>query len=98
MLVLSRKKNESIRIGENIEITVLEVRGDRVRIGITAPQEVRVMRSELLTPTSVETSRVTRSAGANAVVLVAEEPRHDDTLSSETARTQTPRHGSRRPR
>lgn len=47
MLVLSRKKNESIVIGENVEITIMEVRGDKVRIGIAAPREVKVRRKEV---------------------------------------------------
>ncbi len=45
MLVLSRKKNESIIIDENIVITVVEVRGDKVRLGIQAPREVPIHRS-----------------------------------------------------
>lgn len=48
MLVLSRKKNESIMIGDHITLTVLSVSGERARIGIEAPINVRVMRSELL--------------------------------------------------
>lgn len=47
MLVLSRKKNESIVINEEIVITVVEVRGDKVRLGIQAPREVPVHRSEV---------------------------------------------------
>ncbi|MBE6861079.1 MAG: carbon storage regulator CsrA [Ruminococcus sp.] len=47
MLVLSRKIEESILIGENIEIKILDVTGDKVQIGITAPKEVTVLRSEL---------------------------------------------------
>jgi carbon storage regulator len=47
MLVLSRKKNESIVIDENIVITVVEVRGDKVRLGIQAPKEVPIHRSEI---------------------------------------------------
>ncbi len=47
MLVLSRKKNESIVIDENIVITVVEVRGDKVRLGIQAPREVPIHRSEV---------------------------------------------------
>jgi len=47
MLVLSRKKNERIVIGDNVVITVVEVRGDRVRLGIEAPQEVPIHRSEV---------------------------------------------------
>ncbi|MEW4489874.1 hypothetical protein KOR42_04120 [Thalassoglobus neptunius] len=47
MLVLSRKKNESIVIDENIVITVVEIRGDKVRLGIQAPREVPIHRSEV---------------------------------------------------
>ena len=47
MLVLSRRKAERIQIGENIEILVVEIRGGRVRLGIRAPQEIRVLRSEI---------------------------------------------------
>ena len=47
MLILSRKKGESLAIGENIEITVVEVSGDRVRLGINAPGDVSVLRAEL---------------------------------------------------
>ncbi len=47
MLVLSRKKNESIVINNDIVITVVEVRGDKVRLGIVAPREVSVHRSEV---------------------------------------------------
>lgn len=47
MLVLSRKKNESIVIDDNIVITIVEIRGDKVRLGIQAPKEVPVHRSEV---------------------------------------------------
>ncbi|MDA0835025.1 MAG: carbon storage regulator CsrA [Planctomycetota bacterium] len=57
MLVLSRKKNESIVIDENIVITVVEVRGDKVRLGIQAPKEVPIHRSEILAALQVEDVR-----------------------------------------
>lgn len=47
MLVLSRKKNESIVINDNITIVVVEVRGDKVRLGIEAPKDVPVHRKEI---------------------------------------------------
>ncbi len=47
MLVLSRKKNESIIINDNITIVVVEIRGDKVRLGIDAPKEVPVHRREV---------------------------------------------------
>lgn len=47
MLALTRKKGESLVINNNIEITVLEIRGDQIKIGITAPKEVPVYRKEV---------------------------------------------------
>jgi carbon storage regulator len=64
MLVLARRTGETFRIGENIEITVVEVQGDKVRIGITAPREIRVLRGELL--------REVESANADAAAAGAD--------------------------
>lgn len=47
MLVLSRQKEQTIMIGDNIEITVVDIRGDKVRLGITAPIEIPVHRKEV---------------------------------------------------
>ncbi len=47
MLVLSRKKNESIIINDHITVTVVEIRGDKVRLGIDAPKDVTVHRREV---------------------------------------------------
>lgn len=47
MLVLTRKKEQSIIINENIEITILEVQGDQVKIGIKAPKEISIHRKEI---------------------------------------------------
>ena len=47
MLVLSRKQNERIRVGDSVVVTVVRVSGDKVRIGIEAPPNVRVLRDEL---------------------------------------------------
>jgi carbon storage regulator len=47
MLVLSRKKDEAIVVGDNVVITVVEIRGDKVRLGIEAPKEVPVHRQEV---------------------------------------------------
>jgi carbon storage regulator len=47
MLVLSRQKDESIIIGDDIEITIVDVRGDKVRLGINAPKEISVHRREV---------------------------------------------------
>ncbi len=47
MLVLSRQKDESIIIGDNVEITIVDIRGDKVRLGITAPKDIPVHRREV---------------------------------------------------
>jgi len=47
MLVLSRQRDESIMIGDNVEIIIVDVRGDKVRLGITAPKDIPVHRREI---------------------------------------------------
>ena len=47
MLVLSRQKDESIMVGDDVEITIVDVRGDKVRLGITAPKQIPVHRKEV---------------------------------------------------
>ena len=47
MLVLSRKKSESVVIGDNIKIMIVEIQGDKVRLGIEAPREIPVHRQEV---------------------------------------------------
>lgn len=47
MLVLSRQRDETIIIGDDIEITVVDIRGDKVRLGVTAPKDVSVHRKEV---------------------------------------------------
>ena len=47
MLVLTRKENESVMIGEDIEVTIVAVEGDKVRLGIKAPKEIQVHRQEV---------------------------------------------------
>ncbi len=47
MLALSRKSNESIMLGNDIEITVLEIKGDQVKIGVKAPKSVAIFRKEI---------------------------------------------------
>jgi len=47
MLVLSRKKNEKLMIGDEIEITIVRISGDKCRIGIEAPEGVKILRGEL---------------------------------------------------
>ena len=54
MLVLSRKQHQSLVIGENIKITVLELKGNQVRLGIDAPENISIHRQEILNKTTLD--------------------------------------------
>ena len=62
MLVLSRRINESIQIGEDIEVTVIDVRGDVVRLGINAPQKTQIWRKELWDAIVEENKKAAKAA------------------------------------
>lgn len=68
MLVLSRARDESIIIGDNIVITVVDIRGDKVRLGIQAPREVPVHRDEIY--------EVIQRENLQAAGLDPEDPQH----------------------
>lgn len=61
MLVLSRKKNEALVIDDRITITVIEIRGDKVRLGIEAPRDVPIHRSEVYEAIQAERAAVSES-------------------------------------
>ena len=88
MLVLSRKANEQILIGDDIKITLVRIRGGSVRIGIDAPREVRVVRSELKSFDSVSTSAKSRSSSKDGTNLevdpVAEVFAHPEAVLKQT--------------
>jgi carbon storage regulator len=69
MLVLTRKSNQSIMIGDEIEVSVLSVMGEKVRIGIQAPQSVPVFRKEIYL-------EIHREAGPVAEAAEGESPEH----------------------
>jgi carbon storage regulator len=63
MLVLTRKTNQSIMIGDDVEVTVLAVTGDKVRVGISAPRDVPVFRKEVYLSIQAENSKAADGAG-----------------------------------
>ena len=67
MLALSRRKNESLVINNNIEITVLDVKGDQVKLGISAPREVPVYRKEIYLQIQEANKAATQAEGIEAV-------------------------------
>jgi carbon storage regulator len=74
MLVLSRKKNESIVINNDITVTVVEIRGDKVRLGIVAPKEVPVHRQEVYDAIHGKEGAGPGPAPASAPVVVNTKP------------------------
>lgn len=61
MLVLTRKQNEGILIGNDIIVTVINIEGDKIRLGIEAPKNVRVIREELLKEIGLENKMAAHS-------------------------------------
>ena len=87
MLVLTRKKEEKLVIGDNITLTILKIKGNSVQIGVEAPRNVRVLRSELAVkdkpapeggeiPSSAD-SRQRRIDGGNRLRQIAGQISHD---------------------
>ena len=90
MLVLSRKLNETILIGDNIRVTLLGIAGDKIKIGVDAPRDVKVFREELLEATkstnkqaldapvvSFDLSKMRKSAAAAAAGEAKSEQQED---------------------
>lgn len=82
MLVLSRQRDETIMIGDNIEITVVDIRGDKVRLGINAPVEVPVHRKEVY-----EAIRRENLAAAGLKPEELAKPSNNDSKRNDSGRT-----------
>ena len=67
MLALSRKKNEALIINNNVEITILDIKGDQVKVGITAPKEVPVYRKEVYLQIQEANKEAVNSANLDAL-------------------------------
>ena len=67
MLALSRKKNESIIVNNDVEITILEIKGDQVKIGITAPKSVPIYRKEVYLQIKESNKEASVSEGIDAL-------------------------------
>ena len=67
MLVLTRKKDQSIIIGDNIEIAVIDIQGDQVRIGINAPKNVTIHRKEVYLMITEENKKASQVANVDAL-------------------------------
>ncbi len=68
MLALTRKKNEAIIINNNIEITILEVKGDQVKIGLSAPKDVPIYRKEVYVQIQESNKEASNIEGMDALM------------------------------
>jgi carbon storage regulator len=68
MLALTRKKGEALVINNNIEITVIEVRGDQIKLGITAPKDVPIYRKEVYLQIQKENEESINADGLNELL------------------------------
>ena len=76
MLVVTRKQDEGLIISDDIEITVLEVTKDKVKIGISAPKEVKIIRSEL--KDSRQTNELAAAASGSAIAQLLKSHKQED--------------------
>ncbi len=92
MLVLSRQRDETIMIGDEIEITVVDIRGDKVRLGITAPTRIAVHRKEVYEAIKKENEQAAKIAGPDLSVLggIAPGPVRTQIRASRLASTAAP--------
>ncbi len=70
MLVLSRQRDESIIIGDNVQITIVDIRGDKVRLGIEAPAEISVHRKEVFDAIQRENQKAAGVSPADMATIV----------------------------
>jgi len=75
MLVLSRQRDESIIVGDNVQITIVDIRGDKVRLGIEAPPHIAVHRKEVFEAIQRENRK---AAGVTSEDLAAAPSRHEE--------------------
>ncbi len=61
MLILSRKLNEKIIIGDNVELSIIEIKGDQVKLGVNAPRDVKVFRKEVFDAIQAENKAAAQS-------------------------------------
>ncbi|MED4917422.1 carbon storage regulator CsrA [Geobacillus thermodenitrificans] len=71
MLVLTRKLKEAIQIGDDIEITVLAIQGDQVKLGINAPKHIDIHRKEVYLAIQAENSAASEASEASLAALTA---------------------------
>ncbi len=74
MLVLSRQRDETIMIGDDIEITIVDIRGDKVRLGISAPTRIAVHRKEVYDAIKAENQRAAQFSSGDLAIARTDHP------------------------
>ena len=77
MLILSRKINEKIMIGDDISVSIIDIRGDQVRIGVDAPKSVKVFRQEVFDAIKAENKAAAQSASILPALDIAGGTAHE---------------------
>lgn len=77
MLVITRKNGEGLRIGENIRVTVVETAKDRVKIGIEAPSDVRIIRNELFDTERFNIQAAVHKPAADLLSIIKNQQKND---------------------
>ena len=77
MLILSRKINEKIMIGDDISVSIIDIRGDQVRIGVDAPKSVKVFRQEVFDAIRAENKAAAQSASVLPALDIASDAAHE---------------------
>ena len=77
MLILSRKTNEKIMIGDDISISIIEIRGDQVRIGVDAPKSVKVFRQEVFDAIKAENKAAAQSVSVLPALDIMSDTAHE---------------------
>jgi len=80
MLVLTRRSGESVFVAENIEVTVVSVRGDQVRLGIAAPSDVGIVRGELVNEVRKENKEAARAIAIASMKVSRSQCRQESVL------------------
>lgn len=99
MLVLSRQRDETIMIGDEIEITVVDIRGDKVRLGITAPTRISVHRKEVYEAIKAENEQAARMGDGDLDALsrsINPGPQRRRGGAARLSAPATPKHEARR--
>ena len=99
MLVLSRQRDETIMIGDNIEITIVDIRGDKVRLGISAPRSIQVHRKEVYDAIKRENENAAKLKPADVTDVIEDDTKkgkpHDPNASRNSIAENGPAKGDK---